>query len=101
LASNGIEAAYERYSVHYPNGRVFNPDFVAQVNDRRVVIELKRTRSEGCWCKLQNLIRHNPDGTKTPLTMPNHLRLKSSTLRTICSQAGIARNDFIRAYEKA
>ena len=48
-----------------------------------------------------SMIRHNLDGTKTPLTMPNHLRLKSSTLRTICSQAGIARNDFIRAYEKA
>ena len=34
-----------------------------------------------------SLERLNPDGTKTPLTMPNHLRIKSSTLRTICTQA--------------
>lgn len=44
--------------------------------------------------------RINPDGTKTPLTMPNHLKIKSSTLRTICTQAGISRNDFIDAYNK-
>jgi predicted RNA binding protein YcfA (HicA-like mRNA interferase family) len=46
------------------------------------------------------MIRENPDGTHTPLTMPNHLRLKSSTLRTICSQAGIPRDDFVSAYEQ-
>ena len=45
--------------------------------------------------------RLNPDGTKTPLTMPNHPRIKSSTLRTICTQAGISRDDFINAYEKS
>ncbi|GAB62154.1 MAG: type II toxin-antitoxin system HicA family toxin [Candidatus Jettenia sp.] len=45
--------------------------------------------------------RINPDGTKTPLTMPNHPKIKSSTLRTICTQAGITRNDFLDAYEKA
>lgn len=33
--------------------------------------------------------------------MPNHPKLKSSTLRTICSQAGIPRNDFLDAYEEA
>jgi predicted RNA binding protein YcfA (HicA-like mRNA interferase family) len=44
--------------------------------------------------------RINPDGTKTPLTMPNHPKIKSSTLRIICTQAGISRNDFIDAYEK-
>ena len=47
-----------------------------------------------------SLIRINADGTKTPLTMPNHPKLKSSTLRIICTQAGISRNDFIDAYEK-
>jgi hypothetical protein len=31
------------------------------------------------------------------LTMPNHPRIKSSTLRAICMQAGIARRDFLRA----
>jgi predicted RNA binding protein YcfA (HicA-like mRNA interferase family) len=44
--------------------------------------------------------RINPDGTKTPLTMPNHSKIKSSTLRTICTQAGISRDDFLNAYEK-
>jgi predicted RNA binding protein YcfA (HicA-like mRNA interferase family) len=47
-----------------------------------------------------SLVRINPDGTKTPLTMPNHPKIKSSTLRIICTQAGISRNDFIDAYEK-
>jgi hypothetical protein len=45
------------------------------------------------------MIRRNVDGT-TPLTMPNHTRIKSSTLRTICIQAGIDRDEFLRAYER-
>jgi hypothetical protein len=40
------------------------------------------------------MARVNPDGSRTPLTMPNHKKLKRSTLRTICSQAGIPRDDF-------
>ncbi len=47
------------------------------------------------------MIRNNPDGTRTPLTMPNHSRLKSSTLRTICTQTGVSREDFLKAYEKS
>ncbi len=46
------------------------------------------------------LLRENPDGTRTPLTMPNHRRLKSSTLRTILRQAGIAREVFLYHYDK-
>ena len=46
------------------------------------------------------MIRENADGTKTPLTMPNHLSIKGSTLRTICNQAGISREDFLRAFEQ-
>ena len=42
--------------------------------------------------------RRNPDGTSTPLTMPNHQNIKSSTLRTILTQSGISRDDFIGAY---
>jgi predicted RNA binding protein YcfA (HicA-like mRNA interferase family) len=45
--------------------------------------------------------RSNPDGTKTPLTMPNHPKIKSSTLRTICTQAGISRDDFLESYERS
>ena len=46
------------------------------------------------------LVRDNFDGSKTPLTMPNHPKIKSSTLRTICTQTGISREDFLRAYNK-
>ena len=46
------------------------------------------------------MIRENADGTKTPLTMPNHPQIKGSTLRTICTQAGISREDFLRAFER-
>jgi predicted RNA binding protein YcfA (HicA-like mRNA interferase family) len=47
------------------------------------------------------MVRENPDGTRTPLTMPNHRYIKASTLRTICTQAGISRQDFLEAYEQA
>ena len=47
-----------------------------------------------------SMLRVNTDGTKTPLTMPNHSRIKASTLRTICSQSGITRDDFLKAYGK-
>ena len=47
------------------------------------------------------MVRENADGTRTPLTMPNHPRLKRSTLRTICTQARIPREDFLRAYAEA
>ena len=47
------------------------------------------------------MIRQNQDGTRTPLTMPNHPTIKASTLRTICTQAGIKRDDFLTAFEKS
>ncbi len=34
-----------------------------------------------------------------PLTLPNHRRLKSSTLRTMLSHAGIAKDEFLKTYE--
>ena len=40
------------------------------------------------------MLRENPDGSKTPLTMPNHRKIKGSTLRTICNQSGITREEF-------
>jgi predicted RNA binding protein YcfA (HicA-like mRNA interferase family) len=46
------------------------------------------------------MIRENPDGTRTPLTMPNHPRIKASTLQTICTRAGIKRDDFLAVYDK-
>jgi predicted RNA binding protein YcfA (HicA-like mRNA interferase family) len=45
--------------------------------------------------------RLNADGTRTPLTLPNHQRIKGSTLRTICTQAGISRDVFMDAYTRS
>ena len=45
--------------------------------------------------------RDNEDGSSTPLTLPNHAIIKASTLRTICTQSGIARDLFLVAYEDA
>lgn len=47
-----------------------------------------------------SMVRKEPDGSETPLTMPNHPKIKASTLRTICTQSGISRDEFIKAYEK-
>lgn len=47
------------------------------------------------------LRRQNPDGTTTPLTMPNHPIIKGSTLRAICRQSNVPREDFLNAYEAA
>lgn len=48
-----------------------------------------------------SMLRENPDGSRTPLTLPNHPKVKASTLRTICTQAGIARDQFLDAYENS
>ena len=48
-----------------------------------------------------SLVRNNPDGSVTPLTMPNHTKIKASTLRHICTQARISREEFLAAYEDA
>ena len=45
------------------------------------------------------MIRENPDKSNTPLTLPNHDRIKGSTLRMICTQANITREDFLKFYE--
>lgn len=47
------------------------------------------------------MVRENADGTRTPVTLPNHAQLKGSTLRTICTQAGIPRDEFLKAYEQS
>ena len=47
-----------------------------------------------------SMIRENPDGSRTPLTMPNHRHIKGSTLRRICTQSGISRADFLEAYRQ-
>ncbi len=48
-----------------------------------------------------SMIRENEDGTRTPLTLPNHAQIKSSTLRTICTQSGISREEFLQAFDRS
>ncbi|MDO8545169.1 MAG: type II toxin-antitoxin system HicA family toxin [Opitutaceae bacterium] len=48
-----------------------------------------------------SMMRQNADGTRTPLTLPNHSTIKSSTLRLILRQSNITREDFMSAYEQA
>jgi predicted RNA binding protein YcfA (HicA-like mRNA interferase family) len=45
--------------------------------------------------------RRELDGSTTPLTMPAHRTIKSSTLRMICSQAGVSREVFLNAYKRS
>ncbi|OQY96902.1 MAG: hypothetical protein B6D41_04590 [Chloroflexi bacterium UTCFX4] len=47
------------------------------------------------------MVRENADGTRMPLTLPNHRTIKGSTLRTILTQSGIPRDDFLKAYENS
>lgn len=48
-------------------------------------ISMRRARSGGSDC----------------LTMPNHATIKASTLRTVLTQAGINRDEFLNAYEQS
>ena len=48
-----------------------------------------------------SMVRETTGGMRTTLTLPGHPRIKGSTLRTICTQAGIPRQEFVRAYEQA
>ena len=47
-----------------------------------------------------SMSRINLDGSKTPLTLPNHKEIKSSTLLLILRQAGITREEFIKVFNE-
>jgi hypothetical protein len=47
-----------------------------------------------------SMLRQNLDGTNTPLTIPNHLTIKKSILRTALTQVGISREAFLKVYEE-
>jgi predicted RNA binding protein YcfA (HicA-like mRNA interferase family) len=46
-----------------------------------------------------SMLRRNADGTNTPLTLPNHPKIKGSTLRRILTQSGISRDEFLKIYD--
>ncbi len=75
------------------------PRFPADAPRRRVILTLERL---GFRLLRQHqhivMVKENSDGTRTPLTMPNHLRIKRATLRAICTQSGISRAEFLDAY---
>lgn len=48
-----------------------------------------------------SMVRENADGTRSPLTIPNHPRIKASTLCTICRQSLIPRDEFIEAFNQS
>ena len=76
------------------------PKFPVDVPIRKVIAALERLgfRLVGEGSHI-SMLRENPDGTKTPLTIPNHPTIKKSTLRTILTQSGISREIFLKAYE--
>lgn len=45
------------------------------------------------------LERENEDDSKTPMTLPNHRLIKGLTLRTVLTQSGISREEFLTAYD--
>jgi hypothetical protein len=40
-------------------------------------------------------------GTAEVLALPNHRRIKGSTLRRACLQARVSREDFLQAFERS
>ena len=75
------------------------PRFPIDAPKNRVIRALERLgyriiREQNHIC----MARENPDGSRSVLVLPNHRRIKGSTLRRICTQAGISRDAFLEVY---
>ena len=46
-----------------------------------------------------SMLKKNQDGGNIPLTLPNHKKIKGSTLRIILNQSGVSREEFIKIFE--
>ena len=75
--------------------------FPTEAPKRRVMKTLKNLGFEIVREKEHiSMIKIDSDGTKTPLTIPNHSIINGAILRLICTQAGISRDEFITVYNK-
>lgn len=73
--------------------------FPRDASKQRVLAALERLGFEIVREEQQIALRRlNPDGSITPMTIPNHKAYKAGTLRTVLRQAGISREAFLEAY---